>query len=113
MQGHASPTRSLRLPVKFAEIRAMPLGVCGAFQAMTASTANSGSVWSQARMARARPCEIRNWAASAPHAIRSAARTIDGNVQSAEEAEAAGAPSTKLRLDRATFEMSLNPSEPP
>src|SRR4030095_4269938 len=45
---------------------------------MSASTANSGSVWSQASSARARPCETMNCIASAPQAMRKAAEMISG-----------------------------------
>src|SRR5687767_4928372 len=45
---------------------------------MSASTANSGSVWSQASSARARPWETMNCIASAPQAIRKAAKMIRG-----------------------------------
>src|SRR5258708_39028041 len=62
-------------------------GSLPAFQAMTASTANSGSVCSQARMARASPWEMRNCAASAPQAIRNDESRMLGNVQSAERTE--------------------------
>ena len=51
-------------------------------QAMTASTANSGSACSQARMASARPRDTQNWAHSAAHAIRKAEKTMEGNGQS-------------------------------
>src|SRR5262245_56007629 len=50
-------------------------------QAITASTANSGITCSQARIASARPCETKNWAASAPQASMNALPTIEGNVQ--------------------------------
>ncbi len=62
-------------------------GSLPALQAMTASTANSGSVCSQARMARASPWEMRNCAASAPQAMTNADRRMLGNVQSAERTE--------------------------
>src|SRR5512140_2408691 len=55
-----------------------------ASQAMTASTANSGRVCSHARIASARPCEMRNCAASAPHAMMKADSRTLGNVQRAE-----------------------------
>ena len=69
-------------------------GSLPAFHAITASTANSGIVWMRARIARARPCDIRNSAASAPQATTNAAPIIAGNVQSAELARAAAACST-------------------
>src|SRR5262245_58326309 len=53
---------------------------------MTASTANSGRVCSQARMASAKPCETRNWAASAAQAISTAEPSTEGKVHSAETA---------------------------
>ncbi len=65
-------------------------GFFPAFQAITASTANSGIVWMSARMARASPWEIRNSAASAPHATTNAAPIIAGKVHSADQAEAGG-----------------------
>src|SRR6185503_4756277 len=58
-----------------------------ASQAITASTANSGSVCSHAKMARARPWEIMNCAASAPQATRKADSRMLGKVHSAERAE--------------------------
>src|SRR5436309_2068741 len=57
-------------PVRFAIARCARSGSRPASQAITASTANSGSVCNQARMASAAPWEIRNCAASAPHAER-------------------------------------------
>src|SRR6185503_1637416 len=57
-----------------------------ASQAMAASTANSGNVWSQASIASARPWEIRNCAASAAHEIRIADPSTAGKVQTAEAA---------------------------
>src|SRR5437870_6885313 len=62
-------------------------GSLPAFQAMTASTANSGRVCSQARMAKARPCEMRNCAASAPQAMTNAEKRMLGKVQSADHAD--------------------------
>src|SRR5215813_1483214 len=56
---------------------------------MTASTANSGSVWSHARIASASPCETRNWAASAAHAIMTAEPRTVGKVHKAEAAPVA------------------------
>src|SRR6266511_4371483 len=58
-----------------------------ASHAITASTANSGSVCSHARIARARPWEIRNCAASAPQATRNAESRMLGKVHSAASAE--------------------------
>src|SRR6476660_2243338 len=63
-------------------------GFFPAFQAMTASTANSGNVWRRARIASASPCETRNSAASAPQDTRNAATIMDGNVQRAFSGEA-------------------------
>ena len=58
---------------------------------MTASTANSGSVCSHARIASAKPCAIRNCAASAAHAMMNADRRMLGNVQIADHAAAEAA----------------------
>src|SRR5436305_418080 len=85
--GQPRPTRRRRLPVKLAMARCVCDGSLPAFQAMTASTANSGRVCSQARMARARPCEIRNCAASAPQAMTNAERRMEGKVQIADNAD--------------------------
>src|SRR2546426_4247322 len=59
-----------------------------ASQAITASTANSGSVCSHASRASARPWEIRNCAASAPWATRTAETRMLGKINRAESAEA-------------------------
>ena len=76
INGHPSPTRSLSEPVKLAVMKwTWP------DQAMTASTANSGSACIQARMASAIPWDTRNCAHSAPHAIRKAEKTTAGNGQ--------------------------------
>src|SRR5213592_1004171 len=48
---------------------------------MTASTANSGSACSHARIASAIPCDTRNWAHSAPQEIRKADTTTAGKGQ--------------------------------
>ena len=77
--------------MKLAIARWTMSGFLPAFQAMTASTANSGIVWISARIASASPCEIRNSAASAPQATTKAAPIIAGKVQSADQAEP-GAP---------------------
>src|ERR1041385_9442511 len=61
-------------------------GSLPASHAITASTANSGSVWSQARIASANPCEMRNCAASAPQATRNADSSMLGKVHSAASA---------------------------
>src|SRR3982751_4691965 len=74
--GQARPVRSRSAPVKLASSRL----VC-CFQARTASTANSGSVCIQARMARAKPWATKNWADSAPHVMSREARRIAGVVQ--------------------------------
>src|SRR5262249_47312456 len=50
-------------------------------QASTASTANSGSVCSHARMASANPCPMKNCADSAAQAMSSAATRIAGAAQ--------------------------------
>src|SRR6266566_4183148 len=54
----------------------------------TTSTAYSGTVCSQARIARARPWEMRNCAASAPQATRNADARMLGNVHRADSAVA-------------------------
>src|SRR2546430_6225639 len=64
-------------PVKLAMARWARSGSRPASQAITASTANSGRVCSQARIARARPWEMRNCAASAPQATRNAVPHLD------------------------------------
>src|SRR3989441_2361704 len=74
-------------PVRFAIARCARSGSRPASQAITASTANSGSVCNQARMASAAPWEIRNCAASAPHATRNADARMLGKVHSADRAE--------------------------
>src|SRR2546427_11945494 len=74
-------------PVRFAIARWARSGSRPASHAITASTANSGSVCNQARIARARPWEMRNWAASAPQATRKADVRMPGNVHSADSAE--------------------------
>src|SRR5258708_22400181 len=89
--GHPSPDRSGRLPVKLAMARCVFVGSFPACQAMTASTANSGSVCSQARMASANPCEMRNCAASAAQAMTNAERRMLGKVQIADHAAAEAA----------------------
>src|SRR5207245_1531544 len=64
-------------------------------QAMTASTANSGSACSHARIASAIPCDTRNWAHSAPQEIRKAETTTAENGQALAQrppAPAADAP---------------------
>src|SRR5438034_8021226 len=73
-------------PVRFAIARCARSGSRPASQAITASTANSGSVCNQARMASAAPWEIRNCAASAPHATRNADARMLGKVHSADRA---------------------------
>src|SRR5213593_1622163 len=73
-------------PVRLAIARWARSGSRPASQAITASTANSGSVWTQARMARARPWEMRNCAASAPQATRNADNNMLGKVHSAPSA---------------------------
>src|SRR6185503_12238954 len=74
-------------PVRFAIARCARSGSRPASHAITASTANSGSVWSHARMASASPWEMRNCAASAPQATRNADSRMLGKVQMAERAE--------------------------
>src|SRR5579862_7292282 len=74
-------------PVRLAIARCARAGSRPASQAITASTANSGRVWSQARMARASPWDIRNCAASAPQATRNAENRMLGKVHRAESAE--------------------------
>src|SRR5262249_35212966 len=85
--GQPKPVSSRRLPVKLAIARWTMSGFLPAFQAITASTANSGRVWISARIASARPCDIRNSAASAAHATTNAAPIIAGNVHVADHAE--------------------------
>src|SRR6266496_4097363 len=82
--GQPRPTSRRRLPVKLASMFGTSCR-----QAMSASTANSGRVWSQAKRARARPWLMKNCAASAPQAITKAEKRTDGKVQSAEAAPAA------------------------
>src|ERR1041385_9524307 len=67
--------------------RCVFVGSFPACQAMTASTANSGSVCSHARIANARPCDIRNCAASAAQAMMKDEKRMLGKVQSAERGE--------------------------
>src|SRR5437764_8778984 len=67
--------------------RCVFVGSLPACHAITASTANSGSVCSHARIASASPCEIRNCAASAPQAMTNAEKRMQGNVQIAESVE--------------------------
>src|SRR5215813_8717718 len=99
--GQPRPVKSRRLPVKFAIARWTIGGFFPAFHAMTASTANSGKVWTRARMARARPWETRNSAASAPHATRNAEAIMAGKVQRAESGEAgAGSERVATRASR-------------
>src|SRR5690349_6272023 len=74
--GHPSPVSRRSAPVRLASSS----GTC-CFQASTASTANSGSVCSQARMASAKPWATKNCADSAAHAMSMAASRIDGAVQ--------------------------------
>src|SRR6478752_3834980 len=99
--GHARPTSSRIAPVKFAIARCEwhPAGgfetkQCApsppASHAITASTANSGSVCTQARIASASPCEMKNCAASAAQATRKALASMLGKVHSADHA--AGVP---------------------
>ena len=77
--------------MKFAIARWTIDGSFPAFHAMTASTANSGTVWTSASTASARPCDIRNSAASAPQATTKAAPIIAGNVQAADAGDASAA----------------------
>src|SRR6185312_1261640 len=103
MSGHPTPMSSRTAPVKFAIARCdlhpaagavtkQRTGSCPACHAITASTANSGRVWIHARMASARPCAMRNCAASAAHATRNALASMLGKVHSADHA--AGVPLT-------------------
>src|SRR5437762_12795733 len=75
-------------PVKFAMARWARAGSLPASQAITASTANSGSVCSHASRPSARPWEIRTGAASAPQATRNAETRMLGKAHRAESAEA-------------------------
>ncbi len=92
---------------------------CPACQAITASTANSGSVCSQARIASASPCDIMNCAASAPHATRKALSSMLGKVQSAVIAEAAALDAAALaslilrRSPGNSFRLAVERSERP
>ncbi len=74
--------------MKFAIARWTFAGSFPASHAMIASTANSGSVCSHARIASASPCETRNCAASAPQATRNAEKRTDGNVHRAVRGDA-------------------------
>ena len=81
-------------------------GFFPAFQAITASTANSGAVWMRASTASASPWDMRNSAASAPQATRNAEPIMAGNVQravSGEPAEALPAGTAASRLARGRF----------
>ena len=71
--GQPRPTSRRRLPVKLAV-----MFDTSPRQAMSASTANSGRVWSQARRARARPWLMKNCATSAAQAITKAERRTGG-----------------------------------
>src|SRR5439155_54200 len=88
--GQPRPSSSRMAPVKLAIARWARVGSRPASQAITASTANSGRVCSHARIARARPWEMRNCAASAPHATRNADARMLGNVHSADSADVIG-----------------------
>src|SRR5687767_10500871 len=83
MSGQATPVRSRSEPVKLAVMSGT-----SRCQAMTASTANSGRVWSQASAASASPRETRNCAASAPQPMMKDESRIAGKVQSALQARA-------------------------
>ena len=73
--------------MKFAITRCVFDGSFPACQAITASTANSGMVCSHAKIASASPCEIKNCAASAPHAMMNDERRMLGKVQSEDHAD--------------------------
>src|SRR5579872_1000409 len=73
--GQPSPVSRRSAPVRLASSS----GTC-CFQASTASTANSGSVCSQARMANAKPWATKNCADSAAQAMSMAASRIEGAV---------------------------------
>ena len=66
---------------------------------MTPSTINSGEVCSQARTAKANPCETITWADSAPQAIKMAAKTMDGKVYNADQAWAFDSVAVKMAKD--------------
>src|SRR5689334_88298 len=83
--GHPRPVSSLSAPVRLASSK----GTC-CFHASTASTANSGSVCSHARMASANPCATKNCADSAAHAMSMAATRIEGAVQSTDDGLSGG-----------------------
>src|SRR5438477_270304 len=74
------------------------------FQASTASTANSGSVCSHARMASATPCATKNCADSAAQAMSMEAARIDGAVHSTLSGETfLNEPDTGLLLYHGMF----------
>src|ERR1035437_914719 len=83
--GHPRPVSKRKAPVRLA----MRRGTC-CLHASTASTANSGSVCSHARMASANPCAMKNCADSAAHAMSMAAARMDGTVQKTEDGFACG-----------------------
>src|SRR5215471_3874452 len=67
----------------------MSSGTC-CFHASTASTANSGRVWSHASIASANPCAMKYCADSAAPAISIAASRMEGAVQRTDEGFASG-----------------------
>ena len=84
IRGHPSPVSSLFAPVKFAvTLGSQPTGSCPAFQAMAPSTKNSGSVWTIATTANARPWLIEYCDASAAQAIIMAAAITEAKVKRA------------------------------
>src|SRR5205809_1488306 len=97
--GQPRPVSRRRAPVRLAISR----GTCWR-HASTASTANSGSVCSHARIASATPCAMKNRADSAAHAISMDAARIDGAVHSTLHGDALlNEVDTGLLLDHRMF----------
>src|SRR3954454_13349540 len=83
--GHPRPVSRRSAPVRPAIIS----GTC-CFHANTASTANSGSVCSHARIASATPCAMKYCADSAAHAISIADTRIAGALHNSDAAPVSG-----------------------
>src|SRR5437899_7931021 len=84
IRGHHRPVSNLLAPVKFAvTLGSQPTGSFPAFQAMAPSTKNSGSVWTIATTANARPWLIEYCDASAAQAINIAAAITEAKVKKA------------------------------
>src|SRR5437899_2890065 len=94
-------------PVRLAMARWVRVGSLPASHAITASTANSGSVCSHASRASATPCEMRNCAASAPQATRNAESRMLGNVHKADAAEPPAADREATSFRRTVAEDNL------